>query len=77
MLINRYTVYRDDIEPLGLEVISIDGAITDETVRDVRQLLENPARVEAMTAHNAEIAKEHFSYEVLQTHLENLLASFR
>lgn len=76
MLVNRYAVYRDDIEPLGLEVVSIDGKITDESVWDVRQLLENPARVEAMTTRNAEVAEKHFSYEVLQRHLENLLASF-
>ncbi len=76
VLVNRYPVYRDDIEPLGLDVIAIDGAITNETVEAVKALLADPERARAMTEHNARVASEHFSYEVLQRCLEELLASF-
>jgi glycosyltransferase involved in cell wall biosynthesis len=77
MLVNRYSVYRDDIETVGLKTVSIDGNITDQVVDEVRNLLNDPSRVETMTKHNVEVAAENFSYDVLQKHLHELLANFR
>ena len=77
VLVNRYQVYQDDIEPLGLNVITTNGEITDGTAEAVQALLKDPPTVESATVHNARVAEEHFSYEVLQAHLETLLASFR
>lgn len=76
MLVNRYPIYRDDIEPVGLDVISIDEAITDEAVAAVRALLADPARVKQMTDHNFNVASRYFSYDVLESKLKDLLATF-
>jgi glycosyltransferase involved in cell wall biosynthesis len=77
MLVNRYEVYRDDIEPIGLKVLTTDGEITDETVAGVRNLLNNRDRVAAMAEHNFRVAQEHFAYDVLDRHLRDLLAGFK
>ena len=77
MLVNRYPVYVNDIEPLGLDMITIDGEITDETVEQVRSLLMERERASAMAARNAQLAQEFFSYEVLQKHLGELITSFK
>jgi glycosyltransferase involved in cell wall biosynthesis len=76
MLVNRYPVYCDDIEPLGLDVVTIDGAITDGTLARVRAMLSDPVRTAAKTDNNARVAQEHFSYEALQKQLEGLLTTF-
>lgn len=76
LLVNRYEVYRDDIESTGLSVLATDGEITDETVANVRALLKNQEQVAAMTEHNFQTAREHFSYDVLDGHLKDLLAGF-
>ena len=73
VLINRYPVYVADIAPLGLKLIEIDGAITDDTVEEVRSLLANPARIRANARHNFEIARKHLSYRVLRRKLGKLL----
>jgi glycosyltransferase involved in cell wall biosynthesis len=76
VLVNRYPVYVDDIEPHHPDVVSIDGAINDETVEQVRALLSDRERAKAMADRNAQLAAEHFSYEVLQRKLMDLIASF-
>lgn len=76
LLVNRYPVYREDIAPAGIRAVEIDGAITDEAVAQVRQLLNDPAAAADLTEHNAQVAAQHFSYEFAQGLLEELLHSF-
>ena len=73
VVVNRYPVYVADIAPLGMELIEIDGAITDETVAQVRALLANPARRRRIARHNFEIAQRHLSYRLLRRRLRRLL----
>jgi mannosylglucosylglycerate synthase len=72
-LVNRYPVYVADIAPLGLRFIEIEGAITDDTVREVRSLLSNPRRLRENAHHNFEIGRRKLSYTVLRRHLRKLL----
>jgi glycosyltransferase involved in cell wall biosynthesis len=76
-LVNRYSVYRDDIEPTGLQAVTIDSQITDQTVAQVRELLTNPQSVAAMARHNAEVATAHFSYLTAQRIFEKLFAGYK
>ena len=73
VLVNRYPVYVADIAPLGLRMIEIEGAITNDTVREVRDLLSNPRRIRDNARHNFEIGKRKLSYTVLRRHLRKLL----
>jgi glycosyltransferase involved in cell wall biosynthesis len=72
-LVNRYPVYEADIRPLGLRFVEIDGAITDDAVAQVRELLDNPEKVAAIARRNFEIAQEHLGYDVLRKRLPGLL----
>jgi mannosylglucosylglycerate synthase len=69
VLVNRYSVYEADIRPLGFKFVEIDGAITPETVRDVRRLVADPAHRAAIAQHNFALGQQHLSYEVLQRRL--------
>ena len=75
VLVNRYAVYVADIAPLGLKLIEIDGAITDETVDAVRSLMGSAERRRAWARHNFEIAEKHLSYRVLRRRLSRLIGS--
>ncbi len=74
VLVNRYSVYVADIAPLGFDLVEVDGWITDESISEVRRLLDDPNRCQAAVNKNYELARRHFSYEVLATALDRLLA---
>jgi glycosyltransferase involved in cell wall biosynthesis len=73
VVVNRYSVYVSDIAPMGFRFIEIDGAITDDTVTQVRAALANPARQRRIAWHNFEIARRRLSYRVLRRRLRRLL----
>ena len=74
-LVNRYPVFIDDIEHLGLNFVTMDGEVTNETVKQVRQLLADPARISAAVDHNFEVAKRHFAFNRITDPLSLLLSS--
>ena len=73
LLVNRYPVYIADIEPCGFDAIAIDGRIEDRTVDAVVGLLGDERRIRDMTDHNYAVARRHFSYEVADERLGQLL----
>ncbi len=73
LLVNRYGVYVADIAPLGFDFVEVDGWITDEAVSEVRRLLDDPTRRRAVVEKNYELARHHFSYQVLEQALRKLL----
>jgi glycosyltransferase involved in cell wall biosynthesis len=72
-LVNRYPVYEADIRPLGLRFVEINGAITDQAVAEVRELLTDPRKREEMARHNFRIGQRHLGYDVLRERLLPLL----
>lgn len=73
VLVNRYSVYVADIAPLGLRLVEIDGAITDDTIAKVRALLANPRKIRENARHNFDVARRHLSYGLLRRRLRKLL----
>jgi glycosyltransferase involved in cell wall biosynthesis len=73
VLVNRYSVYVADIAPLGFDFVEVDGWITDESVSEVRRLLDDPDRCREVVDRNYELARRHFGYEVLADALQRLL----
>jgi mannosylglucosylglycerate synthase len=73
LVVNRYPVYEADIRPLGLRLIEIDGAITDETVAEVKDLLAKPRRIRDNARHNFQVGQKHLSYRLLRRRLRKLL----
>jgi glycosyltransferase involved in cell wall biosynthesis len=73
ILVNRYSVYMLDIEPLGFETITMDGYVTDAVVERTGQVLADAELRKRMADRNYAIAKQHFSLKVLRRRLHNLL----
>ena len=75
VLINRYSVFVEDIEPKGFRVISIDGFVPKETVEDVKKLMADTEAQQAMVEHNYALAKQHYGYTGLRATLRSLMQS--
>jgi glycosyltransferase involved in cell wall biosynthesis len=73
IMVNRYSVYMLDIEPLGFETVTMDGYITDDVVEKVRHVLSDPELRKQMADRNFAIGRQHFSLSVLRRRLQNLI----
>jgi len=73
IVVNRYSIYTMDIMPKGFSVIEIDGYVTDDVIRETREVLENPELSKEIGKKNYEIATRCYSYSVLEQKLKNLI----
>nr|WP_040587799.1 glycosyltransferase family 4 protein [Alkalispirochaeta alkalica] len=73
LLVNRYSVYREDIEPLGFQAVTIEGYLTQAAVEEVEALLDNPDERERQARLNREIATRHLSLDLLEEKITMLL----
>ncbi len=73
VLVNRYSIFKDDIEPCGLNLVTMDGAITKEVVAEVRKLLLAPETFRPAAEENVRIAKAHFGYRTLEKRLGEMV----
>ena len=73
LVVNRYSIWVEDIEPKGFETLAMDGYVTGELASRVRALLGDRRGITAMTRRNYEIANRYFSYKILRRKLRTLL----
>jgi glycosyltransferase involved in cell wall biosynthesis len=73
IVVNTYSIYLKDIQPKGFKVIEIDGYVTDKAVEQTKQVLDNPKLRKEMVDHDYELAKEYFSYTVLERILRHYM----
>ncbi|RLF41965.1 MAG: glycosyltransferase family 1 protein, partial [Thermoplasmata archaeon] len=76
IVVNRYSVYVMDIEPRGFNVISFDDFVTIDVIRKIEKVLTDADDRRRMVEHNYRIAKNFFSYEVLEQKLLPLFHTF-
>lgn len=76
ILVNRYTTFVRDIEPLGFDLAVMDGFLTQRTIEDVRAMIESAERRERVVDSNFGIASRHYSYSILRKHLNSILINF-
>jgi len=75
VLVNRYAIFEADIEPKGFKVISFDGFITSETIRNIKKLYDDADRLKDTAETNYMLGWRYLSYEMLEEKLEALLAN--
>jgi len=74
IVMSTYEIYRTDIKPKGFKVIEFEDYLSEDTVHQTRELLENPELVGQMVEHNYETARRHYSYANLEKILAALLS---
>jgi len=75
VIVNRYSIFVQDIEPKGFRLLSMDGFVTRKLVNEVQRVLEDDQYRESMVAHNYEIASRFYGYRVLSDQLRALLGN--
>lgn len=73
IVVNSYSIYTTDIKPKGFRVVEFDNFVTEQTVQQVEDLLNSPAKVRKMVEHNFELGRKHFSYSVVRNKLRSIL----
>jgi len=73
VLINRYSIFVQDIEPRGFKTISMDGFVTAEVVERVRRVLADDAVRTDMVETNYQQATRYYSYAMLRRRLQTLI----
>jgi mannosylglucosylglycerate synthase len=73
ILVNNYSIYEVDIKPKGFRAVWFDGFISADTIVQVCQVLQNSTVADAWADNNYELAKQHFSFTVLERRLESVL----
>jgi len=73
IFVNNYTIYSIDIKPKGFQTVEFNGYVNKETIRRVQKILKDREFVEEMTEHNYKLAKQYYSFTVLERQLHMLL----
>jgi glycosyltransferase involved in cell wall biosynthesis len=76
ILVNRYSIFQQDIEPLDFDVVVMDTYITPETVDTINAMLRSPDAIEVMTERNFELGKKFFSFSLLEQRIRQVLMNF-
>lgn len=75
VVVNMYTVYSRDLDPLGFKTIEMTQLISNEVVALTREVLANPALRQEWAATNFELGLKYFSYAVARRKLAARLAN--
>jgi len=73
IVVNTYSIFTIDIEPKGFKVIELNGYVTDDAIRQTREVLNNPELRREMVEHNYSLAQRYYSYSVLRQKLRSLI----
>jgi len=74
-LVNRYSVFIDDIEPADFDFVTMDGEVTSKTVSKVEALFSDLETTMKVAEHNYNVAKQHFGFNRITDSLETVLAA--
>ncbi|MEO0796501.1 MAG: glycosyltransferase family 4 protein [Verrucomicrobiota bacterium] len=74
-LVNRYSIFIQDIEPKGFRFALMDGIVTNRVVKEIRRILDDPTYREEMCEHNYRVARRHYSYTVLRRALRTMMTA--
>jgi glycosyltransferase involved in cell wall biosynthesis len=77
LVVSTYDIYRLDIKPKGFQVVEFDEFVTRQAVQQARELLLNPDRVAEIVEHNYTVARQHFSFSILEKLLVALISQCR
>jgi glycosyltransferase involved in cell wall biosynthesis len=74
IVMSAYEIFKTDIQPKGFKVIGFENFVREDTVRQVRTILNEPGTVAEMTKHNYELGRLYYSNQVLETRLASLVS---
>jgi len=78
IFVNNYKpVYMPDIGSKGFKTVMInDGILTDESVKNMAEIIYNPQLSKEISEYNWQLGKKYFSFDTLQEKLEEIINKF-
>ncbi len=74
VVINKYDIYKEEIEDLGFDLPSIENLeLTDELVDEAYEILQKPSRRNKLVRHNLGILSEKLDHCIIAEKLEPLI----
>lgn len=73
IVMSEYEIFRTDIHPKGFHVIGFNQFISDDTVQQSLEILEDREKAAAMAEHNYIVGQRHYSFTSLRSQLSVLL----
>jgi len=73
IVVNKYSIYTQDIRPKGFRTVELDGYVTSTGIRHAKEILQNPQLCREIVDHNFKIGARFFSFAVLRRRLKNYL----
>jgi len=73
LLVNRYKIFIDDIEPKGFELVTMDGVLTSDVVKKIQNIVNDKQRQQTMVDKNYRLALKHYSYSSLRKQLASIM----
>ncbi|MCK5136843.1 MAG: glycosyltransferase family 4 protein [Bacteroidales bacterium] len=75
VFVNNYEpVYMPDIGTRGFKTVMIENSdLTEESVKDMSEVIYNPGLAEEIALYNFELGKKYFSYDTLREKLEEVI----
>lgn len=75
VILNRYSIYGQDIEPKGFRFPTMDGFVTWQLAHEVTKILQNENYRREIVDHNYHIASRFYGYSALRRSLRTLITS--
>lgn len=75
LVVNRYSIFVQDIEPKGFRLALMDNIVTSRVVNEVKRILHDETFRNEMVEHNYRVARRFYSYTVLRRSLRTLMTS--
>ena len=75
IVINRYSIFIQDIEPKGFNLPMMDGFVTTKLISEIERILDDPTHRRAVVNANYELATQYYGYAPLRRNLQTLIAS--
>lgn len=74
VVLNRYSIYKSDLAPMGFDVAEVDDCkLTDEVIEKGYQYLTHPEAREKAIAHNLEVLEGLLNHDVMANKLTPLI----
>lgn len=72
-VVHRYPAYLADIKPVGIRAVEFWHDITDDVLRQTRDIINDEALRKQMTEQNYQVGQEYFSLKVLRATMDTVL----
>jgi glycosyltransferase involved in cell wall biosynthesis len=74
IVVNKYSIYTQDIKPKGFRAVELDGYVTNAAVKETEEILKDPKLCQEIVDHNYAIGRQYFSFAVLRNNLKSYIS---